>query len=235
MGLVDNHQVPMDLTQTGQDLQPLGQVQRRDQLFLLQPLVHAELIANVGALENDELLVELLLEFPLPLEGEIRGGDDQDSLGQAPQLQFPDEQAGHDGLAGAGVVGQQETYARQLQQEVVDCLQLVRQGIDPRYRQPKVGVKLVGNAQAISLNAKAQQSAVALVGGDAAQNLHGCEVGFGQNHPAELFRTDADDADCPCAITPLPDGFNSHRLVERRPDEDLAFLQNSHDARPSGR
>ena len=80
-------------------------------LLLLQPLVDAELVADVAALQDEELLVELLLQFPLPLEGQVGRADDQDPFGQAAQLQFTDEKAGHDRLAGTGIVGQQEADA----------------------------------------------------------------------------------------------------------------------------
>ena len=79
--LVHDDQVPVDLPQAGQDFRPLGQVERRDELLLFEPLVDAELVADVVALDDDELLVELLLQFALPLEGEVGGADDQDALG----------------------------------------------------------------------------------------------------------------------------------------------------------
>jgi hypothetical protein len=46
-----------------------------------------------------------LLQLALPLKREIRRAHDQDSLGQAAQLELADEKAGHDGLASTGVVG----------------------------------------------------------------------------------------------------------------------------------
>ena len=106
--------------------------------LLLQPLVDAELVADVLALQDQELLVELLLQLALPLEGEVGRADDQDALGEAAQLQLADEQARHDRLAGAGVVGQQEAHAGELEQVVVDRLELVRQRIDARDREPEV-------------------------------------------------------------------------------------------------
>ena len=130
--------------------------------LLLQPLVHAELVADVLALHDEELLVELLLQFALPLEGEVRRADDQDALGEAAELQFPDEQAGHDRLAGAGVVGQQEADAGELEQVVVDGFELVRQRIDAGDRQAEVGIELVGDAEGVGLEAEAEQSAVAV-------------------------------------------------------------------------
>src|SRR6516225_8898416 len=50
-------------------------------------------------------------------------------------------------FAGAGVVGQEEADAGELQQVVVDRFQLVRQGINPRNGQAEVGVELVGNPE----------------------------------------------------------------------------------------
>jgi len=106
VGLVHNDQVPMNLPQTWQHLGPLGKVERRDDLLLLQPLVDTELIADVAALEDQELLVELLFQFALPLEGEVRRADHKNPLGQAAQLKLPDEQPRHDGLAGPGIIRQ---------------------------------------------------------------------------------------------------------------------------------
>ena len=127
--------------------------------LLLQPLVDAELVADVAALEDEELLVELLLQLALPLEGEVGRADDQDALGQAAELQLADEQAGHDRLAGAGVVGQQEADAGELQQVVVDGLELVRQRIDARDREAEVGIELVGDAERVGLEAEAEEGA----------------------------------------------------------------------------
>jgi len=47
--LVHDHQVPPHLPQSGEDLIALGQVQRGDHLVVLQPLVDAELFADVDA------------------------------------------------------------------------------------------------------------------------------------------------------------------------------------------
>ena len=55
---------------------------------------------------------------------------------------------GHDGLAGPGVVGQQEPDPGQLQQVVVDGLQLVRQRVDAGDGEAEVGIELVGDARA---------------------------------------------------------------------------------------
>ena len=125
-------------------------------LLLFEPLVDAELVADVVALHDEELLVELLLEFPLPLEGEVSRGHDQDALAHAPELEFLDQQPGHDRLAGPGIVGQEEADAGELEKVVVDRFELVGQRIDAGDRQAEIGIELVGDAERISLDAEAK-------------------------------------------------------------------------------
>ena len=144
--LVDDHEVPVNLFESGQDLVALRQIERRDDLVPLHPLVDAELVADVAALEDDELLVELLAQFALPLERQVRRVNDQDALDESAELEFAKQEPRHDRLAGARVVGEQEPHARQLEKVVVDGLRLVRQRIDPGDRQAEVGVELVGDA-----------------------------------------------------------------------------------------
>ena len=151
VGLVDDHQVPVDLLQAGEDVLPLGQVQGGDDLRPFQPLVHSELVVDVAALHDGELLVELLPEFPLPLEGQVGGADDKYPLHQAPQLELADEEARHDGLARAGVVGEDEPDAGQFHEVLVDRFQLVGQRVHAGDGEAEVGIELVGNAQGVGI------------------------------------------------------------------------------------
>ncbi len=120
MGFVHNDQIPVDLAQTGENVDAFREVERRDDLPLFDPLVHAELVSDVGTFEDDELLVEFFLELTLPLERKIRRRHDEYAFGQTAEFQFPDEQAGHDGLAGARIVGQKKPHAGELEQVVVN-------------------------------------------------------------------------------------------------------------------
>ena len=101
----------------------LARFQGGDDLGVLHPLVDAELVPDVRALEDHELLAELLTQLPLPLEGQV-GRAHQHAVRQAAQLQLADEQAGHDRLAGARIVRQEEPYARELQKVLVDGFEL---------------------------------------------------------------------------------------------------------------
>jgi hypothetical protein len=81
--LVHNDQVPVDLTQPGQDVLALRQIKRGDDPVLFEPLIHAELVADVLPFEYEELGIELFLQLALPLKSEVGGAYDQDTLGKA--------------------------------------------------------------------------------------------------------------------------------------------------------
>ena len=80
-----------------------------------------------AATAKDETSHRLRSTLPLPLEAQVGRGDDQDPFGQPAELQLPNQEAGHDGLAGASVVGQREAHAGQLQEVLVDRFKLVGQ------------------------------------------------------------------------------------------------------------
>jgi len=109
VGLVNDGDIPGDLAEL------LGQV------FTTGELVHAgdqervvsEDVATLGVIdhltaEDFEAQVELLAEFLAPLLHEPAGSDDDCSLAVRAQDQLLQIEPGHDRLACAGVVGQQE-------------------------------------------------------------------------------------------------------------------------------
>ena len=100
---------------------------------MLQPLIDAELIPDVAALQNEELFIKFLYQLPLPLKGKIGRADYENPLGESPQLKFPDEEPRHDRLASPGIVGQEESYPRQFQEIVVNRFELMRERIDTGY------------------------------------------------------------------------------------------------------
>ena len=153
--LVHDDQVPVHLPQPGKDVFALGEVQRGDDLLLVEPLVDAELVAYVAALQHEESFVELLPELPLPLEGQVRGAHDQDAFDQASKLELADQQAGHDGLARARVVGEQEAHAGEFEEVLVDGFELVGQRVHARDGKPEIGIEFVGDAERMRLEAEA--------------------------------------------------------------------------------
>ncbi len=76
--------------------------------------------------------------------------------------QFLDQQAGHDGLAGAGVVGQQKAQRLARQHGLVDRGDLVRQGIDDGGVHRQDRVEQVGQPNAMGLRHQAEKGAVAV-------------------------------------------------------------------------
>ena len=127
-------------------------------------MIDPVLLTQIAAFDDLEFLVKFLLQLALPLEGKVGRADDEDALDQTAQLQFADQQTGHDGLAGAGIVGEQEADLGEFEQMVVNRLQLVRQRIDLADRQAEIGVELEGDAKGIGLQAEPQQVWVAVKG-----------------------------------------------------------------------
>ena len=196
-----------------------------DDLLLLQPLVDAELVADVAALEHEELLVELLLELALPLEGQVRGADHEDPLGETAQLELAHEKARHDGLAGPGVVGEQEPHRGQFEEVLVDGLELVREGVHAGDRETEIRVELIGDAQGMGLEAETKEPSVAVVGEGGVGDLQIREVVRGQGDAAKPFRPQADEASLPSVGAVRANGLDPDRLVEQRAGENLSLAQ----------
>ena len=73
---------------------------------------------------------ELQVQLVLPLIDKAARGDDQAALDVLAQDELLDVQPGHDRLAGARVVGEQEAQRRARQELTVDGTQLVGQWLD---------------------------------------------------------------------------------------------------------
>ena len=75
---------------------------RGDDLVAFLPRVLAVVGAQNVAADDVEPLAELVGEFALPLEGEVRRSDDEHPPYEAAGLEFLEQQPRHDRLAGAG-------------------------------------------------------------------------------------------------------------------------------------
>ena len=105
VGLVHDDQVPVAAEQTVRGVRDARDPRyRRDDLVLLLPGVHPVVGPEHVTPDDLECFPELILQFALPLEGQVRRRDDQRAFGQPADLEFLEEQASHDGLACAGVV-----------------------------------------------------------------------------------------------------------------------------------
>ena len=112
--------------------------------------------------EDLERQVEAAVELVLPLLGQAARADDQAALQVAAGDQLLDEQARHDGLAGAGIVGEQEAQRLARQHGLVDGRDLVRQRLDDRGVDRQHRVEQVREADALRLGDEAEQRAVAV-------------------------------------------------------------------------
>ena len=124
-----------------------------------------EPVAGAGGFElvvGDDVEGELEFagEFVLPLLDEAAGADDEAALEVAAGDEFLDEEAGHDGFAGAGVVGQQEAEGLAGEHGFVDGGDLVGEGIDEGGVDGEDGVEEVGEADALGFGDEAEEGAV---------------------------------------------------------------------------
>ena len=131
VGLVDDDQVPLLLPDSLAHFIPLGVVHGRYDLGGPLPRVY-ELLLVHGREDDLELLAEPPLHFVLPLDRQRSRAEDEDPLDGAAELQFLDQQAGHDGLAGTGIVGKKEPQAWLWQHLKVHGFDLVWQRADAR-------------------------------------------------------------------------------------------------------
>ena len=152
--LVDDHEIPAAAEQA-----LLGVLDARDprdrcdDLILFLPWVLAVVGAQHVAANHLEWLAEFFLQLALPLKAEVRRRDDQRPLHEASDLQLLEEQARHDRLPRAGVVGEEEANARQAHEVVVNRLELVRQRVDAGDREGKVWVVFVSEPEARGFDA----------------------------------------------------------------------------------
>ncbi len=106
--------------------------------------------------------MEAPVELVLPLLGQAAGADDEAALQVAAGDELLDEEPGHDGLAGAGVVGEQEAQRLARQHRLVDGGDLVRQRLDDGGVDRQHRVEEVGEANAVGLGDQAEEGAVAV-------------------------------------------------------------------------
>ena len=132
-----------------------------DQVGFQEPVAGArgfELVVG----EYLEGQMEAAVELVLPLLGEAAGADDEAALEVAACNQFLDEQAGHDGLAGAGVVGEQEAQRLARQHGFVNRGDLVRQWLDDRGVDRQHRIEQVRKTNALRFGDQAEQRSVAV-------------------------------------------------------------------------
>ena len=180
MRLVADHQVVaavrgpelrVDVLVAGQLVQP-----RDGQIGFEEPVAGARRLQLVVG-QDVEREVEAAVELVLPLFDQASGADHEAALQVAPGDQLLDEQPGHDRLAGAGIVGEQEAQRLAGEHGLVHRGDLVGKrfnqgGVDGQDR-----VEEVSEADAASLGNETVRGAVA-VEAPGAPLLDDFEAGF---------------------------------------------------------
>ena len=112
--------------------------------------------------QNLERQLKAAVEFVLPLLGEAAGTDHQAALEIAAGDQFLDQQPGHNGLAGAGVVGEQKAQRLARQHGFVDGGNLVQQRLDQRGVHREQRVEQMRKTDAPGLGHQTEERAIAV-------------------------------------------------------------------------
>ena len=107
---------------------------------------------------------ELQIQLVLPLLDQAAGGDDQAALDVVAQDQLLDVEPGHDRLAGAWVVGEQEPQRRARQQLAVDRAHLVGQRLDVRRRDRQHRVEQARELDPLALGDELEVGGVSVEG-----------------------------------------------------------------------
>ena len=135
-------------------------VEPHDQPVLLDERIAGDRGFDLIAGQDVEAEAEFLGHLVLPLLDQTSGRDDQAALEIAADQQFLDEQSRHDGLAGAGIVGEQEAQRLARQHLAIDGRDLVRQRLDLGGADGEVGIEKIGEPDAVGFGREAQQAAV---------------------------------------------------------------------------
>ena len=165
VGLVADHQVVAAIpgAQLGLDLLVAGQlVQPRDGQVVFQEPVAAARRLQLVVGQDVERQIEAAVQLVLPLLDQAAGADDQAALQIAARDQLLDQQAGHDRLAGAGVIGQQEAQRLARQHGLVHSSDLVRQGVHQGGVDGQNRIEEVGQADAVGLGDQTVRGAIAV-------------------------------------------------------------------------
>ncbi len=160
--LVADHEVPFA---RGQELRlevlvAAQHVEARDPEARLVERVAGAACLDPVAGEDREFEVELLGELILPLLDQVAGRNHEATFQVAPDQQLLDQKRRHDGLPGAGIIGEQEAQGLARQHLAVDRGDLMRQRLDQRGRQREVGIEQIGQPDTLGLRRQPEQVAI---------------------------------------------------------------------------
>ncbi len=112
--------------------------------------------------EDVERQAELLVKLVLPLLHEATRRNDEAAFQVTANGQFLDEKTGHNCLPRTGIVGKQESQRLARQHLAVDGRNLVRQRLDARGVDGKVGIEQMGEPDAVGFRNKPKQMPIGI-------------------------------------------------------------------------
>ena len=161
--LVDHRQVPVALSSGERLAHSLGaqEVAADDHPVEYVPRVLGRVGVEHRRVHLLEAQLEALAQLARPLRTQAGRGHDEDPVADVAQLELLHVEAGHDRLACAGVVGEQEPQSRLAQELAVHRLELVRQRLDVGHcdRRHVVGERSLDPAR---LNSEAKPDRIAI-------------------------------------------------------------------------
>ena len=155
VSLVEDDEVPPLLPDPFPYVVLLGVVDGRDDLGFPLPKIQ-ELMLVVRRVDDLERLVEKAEQLVLPLNGQRGRDEDEAPVDGLPELEFLDEEAGHDRFARARVVGEQEAQPGLWQHAHIDRLDLMGQSADAGQADRELAVISVGETDAGRLDQESQ-------------------------------------------------------------------------------
>ncbi len=163
MGFIADYQIPVGLLQLGVErLVTAELVKATDhQGVLLEPVARAGGFQLVVC-HDLERQVEAAVQFVLPLLCQIPRANNHAALQVATDNLFFDKQPRHDGLAGAGVVGQQVAKGLAGQHLAIDGRNLVRKRIDYGSVDRQHGIEEVGQPDSLGLGYESEKRTIAV-------------------------------------------------------------------------
>ena len=165
VGLIADDKIPPAVRRLQLGLQILvarQHVQARDDQRRLQKPVPGACRFQLVAGQNLERQVKPAVQLVLPLLGEASGTDHEAAFQIAAGDQLLDQQARHDRLARARVVGEEETQRLPRQHRLVDCGDLVRQRFEIGRVDRQHGIEEMRHPDALRLGHQPKQRAVAV-------------------------------------------------------------------------
>ena len=207
----------MDLVQAGQDRLALGEVKRGDDLAIFQPLIDAELLADVRCrLRTVNFSSNFSLSSRCHWKVRLAGHTTRTRSAKPRSFSSRSSRPAMMVLPAPASSASRKRTRASLQQIVVNRFELMRQRIDARDRKAEIWIELVGDAEHVGLQAEPEQFTVASVRRSGVLTPQRRDLLTCQRHAAEDLALDTDQAELPAIGADGVERNHPHRFAEQR-------------------